>query len=73
MRIKNRCPHVNVRGIYGDEVNHRGGYRLQCRDCGRLLDGPVSIAVERGRRIIVPLTVLLRGLVYGQGPVLFGG
>lgn len=40
----NRCPHVSVRGIYGDEINARGGFRLQCRDCGLLLDGPVSLA-----------------------------
>lgn len=40
-----RCPHVNLRGIYGDEINATPrGYRLQCRDCGRLLDGPVSLA-----------------------------
>lgn len=44
---KRRCPHVDVRGIYGDEVNRVGGFRLYCVDCGRLLDGPVSIAVDR--------------------------
>jgi hypothetical protein len=44
------CPHTHVRGIYGDEINHTPGYRRnECLDCGRLLDGPVSIAVERRR------------------------
>lgn len=45
---RKRCPHVDVRGIYGDEINYSAGFRLQCRDCGQLLDGPVSIAVDRG-------------------------
>lgn len=45
---RKHCPHVNLRGIYGDEINHTPGYRRnQCRDCGRLLDGPVSISRER--------------------------
>ncbi len=41
------CPHERLRGIYGDEINHVGGYRLACRDCGSLLDGPVSLAEKR--------------------------
>lgn len=41
----NRCPHTSIRGIYGDEINRTPGYRrLVCRNCGRLLDGPVSLA-----------------------------
>ena len=44
MRLINRCPHVRISGIYGDEINHYGGYRLSCDDCGRLLDGAVSLA-----------------------------
>lgn len=45
---KHHCPHVHVRGIYGDEINHTSGYRrLQCLNCGRLLDGPVSISWGR--------------------------
>ena len=44
MRLINRCPHVRISGIYGDEINHCGGYRLSCDDCGRLLDGAVSLA-----------------------------
>jgi len=37
-----------VRGIYGDEINRTPGFRrMQCRDCGRLLDGPVGIADMR--------------------------
>lgn len=39
-----RCPHVRLRGIYGDEIRFSGWYRLQCRDCGRLLEGPVVLA-----------------------------
>ena len=44
MRLINRCPHVRISGIYGDEINHCGGCRLSCDDCGRLLDGAVSLA-----------------------------
>ena len=44
MRLLNRCPHVNLEGIYGDEILRVGGYRLRCDDCGRYLDGPVSLA-----------------------------
>lgn len=44
MGLLNRCPHVRISGIYGDEINHCGGYRLSCDDCGRLLDGAVSLA-----------------------------
>ncbi len=47
-RQRRHCPHSDVRGIYGDEINHTpGGRRLQCRDCGRLLDGPPGIADMR--------------------------
>lgn len=43
-----RCPHVRIRGIYGDEVVFAapGFRRLQCLDCGRHLDGPVSLATH---------------------------
>lgn len=40
----NRCPHVTIRGIYGDMINHVHGFRLQCLDCGMLLYGPVDLA-----------------------------
>jgi hypothetical protein len=47
-RSARNCPHSNLRGIYGDEVNHTGGfYRLQCMDCWRFLDGPVVLAEMR--------------------------
>lgn len=47
-RDRKRCPHSNLRGIYGDEINHTPRFsRLQCRDCGQLLDGPVMLAVLR--------------------------
>jgi hypothetical protein len=40
-----RCPHSNLRGVYGDEINQTpGGRRLQCRDCQVFLDGPVALA-----------------------------
>jgi hypothetical protein len=41
---RRHCPHSRLRGIYGDEINHTpGGRRLECQDCGALLDGPVVI------------------------------
>lgn len=46
-RKRVHCPHRHLRGIYGDDVNRVGGYRLFCVDCGRFLDGPVSLADER--------------------------
>jgi len=45
--FRNRCPHSDVRPIHGDEINHVGGYRLQCNDCRRYLDGHVVIAQLR--------------------------
>lgn len=52
LRRKWHCPHVHVRGIYGDEINATPGFRrVQCLTCGRLLDGPVSIAVVRRRAV----------------------
>lgn len=44
---KNRCPHSRLEGIYGDGIHLTGGYRLYCRDCGMLLDGPVKLAEMR--------------------------
>lgn len=41
------CPHSRLRGIYGDEIIAAGFKRLHCLDCGRLLDGPVRLAVMR--------------------------
>ena len=54
MGLINRCPHVRISGIYGDEINHCGGYRLSCDDCGRLLDGAVSLAKPAPRIIRTP-------------------
>lgn len=48
-RIKARwhCPHERKRGIFGDEINYAPGFRrLACLDCGRFLDGPVSLATH---------------------------
>lgn len=42
-----RCPHSNLSGIYGDEINLAGGYRLWCKDCHRLLDGPAKLLAMR--------------------------
>lgn len=45
---RRHCPHSNLRGIYGDEINVTpGGRRLECTDCGQLLDGPVLLALIR--------------------------
>jgi hypothetical protein len=49
-----KCPHVDVKGIYGDEVNRAGGKRLWCADCGQLLEGPVSIAEDRQMLLKAP-------------------
>lgn len=52
-RKRSRCPHVNVRGIYGDEIIFAtpNWNRIQCLDCGKFLDGPVSIAVARQSQV----------------------
>ena len=49
-KFRNRahCPHEHIEGIYGDEVWLVGGFRLRCRDCGRYLHGPVTLATTRG-------------------------
>lgn len=39
-----RCPHSNLRGIYGDEIIMAGYRRLRCLDCRAYLDGPVILA-----------------------------
>jgi hypothetical protein len=46
---RRRCPHSNLQGIYGDPINHCGGWRLFCRDCARYLGGPVELAEWRTR------------------------
>lgn len=46
-RKRRYCPHSDLSGIYGDEINAVGGWRLQCRDCGRYIDGPVALAKSR--------------------------
>lgn len=43
----NRCPHSRLTGIYGDEINFSGGYRLWCLDCDRYINGPVKLAKMR--------------------------
>lgn len=43
-RARRRCPHVRLRGLYGDHILWSGGWRLDCMDCGRFLDGPVTLA-----------------------------
>ncbi|QIG57884.1 hypothetical protein SEA_PAULODIABOLI_196 [Microbacterium phage PauloDiaboli] len=45
--LKRHCPHGMLRGIYGDEINLVGGFRLQCIACGRFLRGPVTLAEHR--------------------------
>ncbi len=47
-RERKHCPHVDVIGVWGDAINHAPGYRRNyCRDCGRHLDGPVTISTDR--------------------------
>lgn len=48
-RRRSRCPHVHVRGIYGDEIifGTPHFHRIQCLDCWKFLDGPVQIAKDR--------------------------
>ena len=48
-RDRKRCPHSNLRGIYGDEVIFATPRfsRLQCLDCRQFLDGPVMLAALR--------------------------
>lgn len=47
-RRRANCPHARLRGIYGDEITFATPRfnRLQCLDCGRYLDGPVSLATH---------------------------
>lgn len=48
IRKRLHCPHNQLRGIYGDRINHTPGFRRnECMDCGSLLDGPVSISESR--------------------------
>lgn len=44
---RRRCPHSRLVGIYGDPVNHKGGWRLACLQCARYIDGPVMLARHR--------------------------
>lgn len=46
-QAKEHCPHVDLRGIYGDMINSCGGWRLWCGDCERFIDGPVKLAERR--------------------------
>lgn len=47
---RRRCPHQTLTGIYGDAIRAHGGLRLWCVDCGRALDGPVTLAELRAGR-----------------------
>lgn len=44
---RRRCPHAELVGVYGDEINLVGGWRLWCKGCGCYLDGPVSLVEAR--------------------------
>ena len=46
VRRRRRCPHSNLRGIYGDAILAYNS-RLICLDCDGLLDGPVTLAKFR--------------------------
>lgn len=30
-----KCEHTSIRCVHGDEINHLGGARAVCRDCGK--------------------------------------
>jgi len=44
---KNNCNHVRVTGIYGDAINHNGGMRAMCLDCGTMFK---SLPKEKKRK-----------------------
>ena len=70
MGLINRCPHVNLQGIYGDDIHCVGGYRLYCDDCGRYLDGPVSLAqalAEETWEYAVQVKIGAKWLFLGRG------
>lgn len=46
-RARRRCPHSQLLGLYGDEINRVGGWRLFCNGCRRYLDGPVRLEITR--------------------------
>ena len=46
-----RCPHSNLVGIFGDNINAAGGKRLRCLSCGSFLDGPVILAEIRKEEV----------------------
>ena len=53
-RDRKHCPHIHVRGIYGDEITRTPGWRRnQCLDCGQHLDGPVLVSVIRANEATV--------------------
>jgi hypothetical protein len=45
-RRRAHCPHMHLRGIFGEQIRVVGGWRLECLDCGQYLEGPVSLASE---------------------------
>lgn len=71
---RRRCPHLDLRGIFGDEIIQVGYWRLQCRDCGQFLDGPVTLAAPKDEEIIrkehaEELAVRFELLAEGRFPV----
>ena len=45
-----RCPHARLQGVYGDEIIFVAGCRrIQCIDCRRYLDLPLSILTKENR------------------------
>lgn len=46
-RRRYHCPHERLDGIYGDAIQYFGWRRNLCADCGKTLDGPVSISQSR--------------------------
>ena len=45
-----RCPHARLQGVYGDEIIFVASWRrIQCIDCRRYLDLPLSILTTENR------------------------
>lgn len=47
MRLINRCPHVNLQGIYGDDIHRVGGYEIADSD-GNATTTPEYVGWSRG-------------------------
>ena len=44
-----RCPHAHLRGVYDEIIFAANWRRVQCLDCRRYLDLPLSILTKENR------------------------